>query len=247
MLRALAVLASLGGCMFDDNRTEAVCRAPEECAAGESCVNHFCVVRDAAPPEMAVAPPDIAVPPGDASTLAPDTGVAGCPSGASCLLPTHDTYVDQARPETSHGISQQLVVAIEPTGERVVHIKFDIAALAAAPTSAELSVFLRRVDPPGEARVARLHLVDVFWDEDVTWNSRPRIAAEDVLQAPVTAGVGARQAFDVTEILQRAVADGRSQVAFALQAEADAGPVVWAFVSREGGNAPWLVLRGGSG
>ncbi len=88
-------------------------------------------------------------------------------------------------------------------------------------------------------------IVEVFWDETVTWNSRPRVSAEDVLQVPVTAQVGERQAFDVTDILQRAVADGRSQVAFAIQAEADAGSIVWAFTSREGAGAPLLILDGG--
>ena len=231
--------------MFDDDRAEVVCRALDECAAGEACVNHFCVVRDAAPSEMAVPPPDAMIPLPDASTPPSDAGVPGCPAGARCLLPSEDTYVDQARPETPHGSSEQLVVAVEPTGERLAHLKFDIAVLSAAPQSAQLSLRLHRVDPPGEAQAARLHLVEVFWDETVTWNSRPRVSAEDVLQVPVTAQVGERQAFDVTDILQRAVADGRSQVAFAIQAEADAGSIVWAFTSREGAGAPLLILDGG--
>lgn len=240
-MRSAIIALCLTGCFFDDSRPETVCERREQCAERELCVNHFCQVRDGAPAtEMSVADARVVEP----DALAPDANPSGCPIGARCLVPSDDTYIDQARPETSYGDLPALVVAAEPAGERWVLLRFDLAELSAAPARAELALRLSRADPVDTGRGARVHLVGVFWDQlEMTWNDKPAVSAPDVATGAVTAPVGGRQAWDVTGVLQAAVADGRSQLAFAIQVDDGDGAVVWTFVSREGGASPWLVVE----
>lgn len=241
MIRVLLLVGGLAGCEFEDDRTEMVCEAAGTCPVGQSCVDHFCVLRDATTPDAPPLPPDVSWP--DAAMAPPDLGIPGCPPRHRCLTPTKDTYADQARPETAHGEAEQVVVASEPTGERWAYLGFDLATITEAPSRAELTLRLRRADPPASERAARVHLVGVFWDEEaVTWNLRPPIAAESVVRAALSAGVGERQAWNVTRVVREAIADGRSQLAFGLDVEPGDGAVIWSFVSREGGDAPLLVL-----
>ncbi len=205
-------------------------------------MNHFCVVRDASPAEMAVSPPDARG--GNPDGAPPDFGPADCPPGAECLPPTDDTYIDQARAETVYGDVPVLRVAAENAGERWALLRFDIGSTRVAPARAWLSLGLSRVKPEGVARDARVHLVAVFWSERaMTWKDRPAVSLPDVARAEITVVPGERQQWDVTSVVRAAVEDGRSQLAFAIQAGEGDGEVVWTFLSREGGKSPWLVFE----
>jgi hypothetical protein len=159
-------------------------------------------------------------------------------------MPTDDTYIDQARPETAYGDVPVLRVAAETAGERWALLRFDVDSVRAAPTQAWLSLGLSRVEPEGVVREARVHLVGVFWDEaTMTWKDKPAVSSQDAAVIAIRAAAGDRQQWDVTTVLRAAIADGRGQLAFAIQAGEGEGDVGWTFLSREGGRSPWLVIE----
>ena len=122
---------------------------------------------------------------------------------------------------------------------RRIYLKFGLLGLAAPVVHAKLSLL---VDPAFLVGGAGLHLVadDAWVETGITWNSAPPIGLPVLLSVPNYSRGGAWSA-DVTAEVEAARLAGEPWISFAL-VPAGAGVAAAAFLSRETGEAPRLVL-----
>ncbi len=146
-----------------------------------------------------------------------------------------DAVVDPAAPQTVNGAGPTLPF---DAGRRV-YLKFGLLALGGPVVHAKLSLL---VDPDFPVTESELHLVPIDnWTEaGITWDSAPAIALPAIRSVALFAR-GAAWSADVTAAVEAARLAGDPAISFALVPSA-AGVGSAAFLSREGGEAPRLIL-----
>ncbi len=160
------------------------------------------------------------------------------PGGASSVVvrpALADAVADPAAPQAPNGSGETLAFDV---GRRI-YLKFGLLGLAAPIVHAKLSLL---VDPTFHVSDANLHPVaDDGWAEaSLTWDSAPPIGLPAWLTVPVYTRGGAWSA-DVTSAVEAARLAGEPTISFAL-VPAGGGVASAAFLSRESGEAPRLVL-----
>jgi PKD repeat protein len=163
-----------------------------------------------------------------------DGGGGGGGGSTVTLTPTDDAYVKLSAPNKITGAETTLRVYKTSTEDTQSYLRFATGSLSGAVTSAKLRLWV--VD--GSAGSGALYSVpSTSWAEgSITWNNKPAVGA--VLAGSQAAPVGTWLEFDVS-----AFVTGSGTYAFALKD--GPGNTAW-YSSKEGGQAPQLVLSVGS-
>ncbi|XVV07979.1 DUF7594 domain-containing protein [Actinosynnema sp. CA-248983] len=148
---------------------------------------------------------------GRSHTVTLGTGTALSPRTARAVTPSADAYVrDGTYSGSTYGTDPTLVVkAAAGAGyTRNSYLKFDLSALASAPTRAVLWVHGKVSDSDGTHTALSANGVTAAWSESVTWDTRPALGsvvatgrasnASDWIPLDVTAFVRSRFAVDRT-------------------------------------------------